>query len=171
MLGAKNAEKMKRRNRKTSLFSLMDELMASATEPMPKAKQQYQLTRMYQGLHALEAEPNPKMDDWRAVTDAINLMESMVRDMKICEDNSGLLNDATKALKEAAIRYKAGQALRLNAAGIHAVRAVLEDYAAMLAILPHRAVVNCYRITEKRILEINSGKMQAHDVILRNQPI
>jgi len=145
----------------------MDELFASATEPTPKAKQQYQLLRMYEGLRALENEKEPKLDDWLCLTDAINLMELMVRNMQICEDNSGLLDDATNALKQAAQRYQSLGVLRLDGAGINAVRAVLEDYSSMLETLPHRTIVQCHRLAEKRLLEIRAGKVQPHDVVIK----
>jgi hypothetical protein len=44
------------------------------------------------------------------------------------------------------------------------VRAVLEDYAAMLDALPHRTVVKCHRMTERRMRKIMHGVKQPHDV-------
>jgi hypothetical protein len=158
---------MKRKMRPSSTYSWIDELSASGTEPMPKAKQRYQLTRMYAGLSALEKDKEPTIADWSVVADAINLMEVMVRDMKICEDNSGLLDDATNALKQAAERYQLLGVLRLDCAGIHAVRAVLEDYADTLSILPHRTMIQCHRMAEKRLRDMLAGKVQPHDVILK----
>ncbi len=74
----RNLLEKKMRKRPSSLYSLMDELMASGTEPMPKAKQRYQLTRMYEGLRAMETAPEPTVDDWRVVSDAVNLMETLI---------------------------------------------------------------------------------------------
>jgi len=153
--------------RATSTYSWIDELMASNIEPMPEAKQRYQLTRMYQGLHAIETAKKPTLDDWSVVADAINLMEVMIRDLKICNDGSGLLDDATNALKQAAERYQSLGVLRLDGAGIQAVRAVLEDYADTLSILPHRTMIQCHRIAEKRLRDMLAGKVQSHDVILK----
>ena len=45
-----------------------------------------------------------------------------------------------------------------------AVRAVLENYADLLEVLPHRVVVRCHRITERRMLKIMHGVRQPHDV-------
>lgn len=52
----------------------------------------------------------------------------------------------------------------MHGPGIAAVRAVLEDYAAVLEILPERAMVICHRDTETRIRQILNGKRRPHDV-------
>ena len=54
--------------------------------------------------------------------------------------------------------------IRLDGPGIQAVRAVLEDYSAMLDVLPHRTVVQCHRKTERRMRKILYGVRQPHDV-------
>lgn len=159
----------KRKKRPSSLYSLMDELMASATNPMPKDKQHYQLTRMYEGLRAMETAPEPTVDDWRVVSDAVNLMETLIDEMKICEDTNGLLNDAIKALGAAGNRSINNKGIRLDAAGITAVRSILEDYASIIDTLPHRVMVNCHRLTEKRLWAIIGGKRKPHDVHISKQ--
>ena len=145
-------------------YTILDEMMASPTEPLPLAWKTYQLTRMYEGLAAMEKAPTPTTDDWRVVSDAVNLMETLIVDMKVCEDTSGLLMDAITAMAMAGKRNMAGGAIRLDGAGIQAVRAVLEDYAALLDMLPARTMIRCHRLTEKRIHELLDGKRKPHDV-------
>ena len=145
-------------------YSIMDELMASPTEPMPDAHRRHQLTRMYEGLAAMEKAPSPTTDDWRVVSDAINLMETLVLEMKVCEDARGLLMDAVTALAMAGKRNLAGGVIRMDGAGIQAVRAILEDYAALLNALPARTMIRCHRLTERRIHELMDGKKKPHDV-------
>jgi hypothetical protein len=146
-------------------YSYLDKLMASPTEPMPQAKLVYQLSRMYQGLHALEKEEFPQKDDWKVCSDAVNLMETFV-DMGICKDESGLLNDAVKALAEAGERSLQGHPIRLSGQGIMAVRSVLEDYSEVLKNVSHRVAIECHRLTEKRLQEIIRGKKRPHDVTI-----
>jgi uncharacterized protein YyaL (SSP411 family) len=119
---------------------------------------------MYEGLAAMEKAPSPTTDDWRVVSDAINLMETLVLEMKVCEDARGLLMDAVTALAMAGKRNLAGGAIRLDGAGIQAVRAILEDYAALLNALPARTMIRCHRLTERRIHELMDGKKKPHDV-------
>lgn len=150
--------------RRYSTYSLLDAMTASPDAPMPADKRRHQLTRMYQGLAALETSPEPTTDDWRVCSDAVNLMETFVLTMKVCEDDTGLLMDAVTALALAGKRHMAGGQIRLDGPGIQAVRAVLEDYAELLDILPHRTVVQCHRLTEKRIQEIFANRAKAHDI-------
>ena len=144
-------------------YSLLQELAASPSLPMPEAFRVHQLTRMWQGLAALETAPAPTTNDWRVCSDAVNLMETLVG-MGVVADESGLLNDAVTALALAGKRHMAGHAIRLDAKGITAVRSVLEDYAAVLDAVPARTMIRCHRATEKRIREILAGKKKPHDV-------
>ena len=69
------------------------------------------------------------------------------------------------ALAHAGIRHlEQAHPIRLSGAGMQAVRAVLEDYAAALEQLPHRTMVACHRETERRIAEIHAGHRRPHDV-------
>lgn len=153
-----------RRNVHAYTHSVLDELMASATEPMPVAKRTHQLSRMWQGLAAIEHAPKPSAEDWHVCSDAVNLLETLVKDLRVAEDTQGLLADAITALALAGRRHFANGTIRLDGPGIHAVRAVLEDYAALLDVLPARTVVRAHRLTERRIHQIHSGQSKQHDV-------
>lgn len=144
-------------------YTLMSELMASPTAPMPAAKARHQLTRMYEGLDALERAAQPTKDDWRVCSDCVNLMETLIT-MGEMQDDTGLLMDAITALATAGRRNVEGKPLRLSGEGMQAVRAVLEDYAEALKVLPERTVIRCHRLTEKRLTEILAGKRLPHDV-------
>ena len=146
-------------------YTLADELFASPTEPLPADFRRHQLSRMYGGLSALERAPNPTPDDWRVVSDSVNLMETLV-EMQVVEDASGLLSDAVRALALAGQRHHATGTIRLDAPGIAAVRAVLEDYAAVLDQLPARTMVRCHRLTERRIHQIAQGRLRPGDVTI-----
>ena len=154
----------KKRQPRPKRYTLLDEMTASPTEPLPQAWRTHQLTKMYQGLHQLEQGENPQPNDWRLVSDAINLVETLVQEMKVCEDSSGLLMDAITAMASAGRRSKEGKALRLDGAGIQAVRAIMSDYAELLDVLPARAMIRCHRLTERRIHDMLDGKRKPHDV-------
>lgn len=152
-----------KRNR-AKRYTLLDELTASPTDPLPEHWRTHQLTKMYQSLNQLEQGENPTPDDWRICSDAVNLVETLVVDMKVCQDDSGLLMDAITALAMAGRRNKDGKTLRLDGAGIVAVRAILQDYSDLIEVLPARVMVRCHRLTEKRLHEILDGKKRPHDV-------
>ena len=158
-------------------YSMMDELLASTSQPMPQRNRDYQLKQMNDALQELMQAPRPTNNAWRIVSDAVNLLETLVQhgeapikdatgnviashwrdcdgDAVEIRDNSGLLLDAITAMTKAGQRMLEGHPLRLDGPGIAAVRAVLEDYQAALETLPHRTMVRCHRATEKRIREV-----------------
>ena len=154
-------------------YSLLDVMMASPAQPLPPELQRHQLTRMHGGLEAMEKAPAPTTDDWRVVSDAVNIMETLANngpwldcdgDPVEIKDASGLLQDAVMALAMAGKRHKAGGNIRMDGAGIQAVRAVLEDYRDLLEVLPARTMIKAHRETERRIHEILAGKKKPHDV-------
>lgn len=145
-------------------YTLWHELLASAVDPLPLAKRTHQVTRMWQGLAAIERGQAPTPEDWRMCSDAVNLMETLVEEMRVADDGQGLLQDAIAALASAGRRHQGGMPIRLDAPGIRAVRAVLEDYAEILDALPARTMVRAHRLTERRIGAILAGKRRPHDV-------
>jgi uncharacterized protein YyaL (SSP411 family) len=144
-------------------YSNMDVLMADPDNPTPEFKRQYQLTRMWQGLHALETADKPTIDDWTVVSDAINMMETLLG-MGWVQDPDNTLTDAMEAMSEAGRRHQGGHALRLTGKGMQVIRGILEDYASALEQLSHRVMLVAHRKTEQRLHEILDGKVQSHDV-------
>ena len=144
-------------------YTWVDVLTASPTEPLPLERRTYQLTRMWSGLAEIERGADPTTDDWRVCSDAVNLLETLVTHGHMT-DARGLLDDAVAALAHAGRRHRAGQPIRLDAAGILAVRATLEDYRDAVEALPARTVIQAHRATELRIHKILRGEAQPHDV-------
>lgn len=154
-------------------YTLFDEMLASATQPLAHDKRARQTTAMRDGFERILHAPMPSTNDWRLCSDAVNMVETFVKRKTWLgcdgqpvdiEDTSGLLNDAVQALAAAGHQYKTDGVIRLDAHGIKAVHAILDDYEAIIATLPARAVIACHRATEKRIQEILRGKRQPHDV-------
>jgi uncharacterized protein YyaL (SSP411 family) len=154
---------------KKETYTMWDAMLASPTEPMSEKQRRHQLTRMWSGLAALETSAEPTRDYWAVCSDAVNLMETLIEGGRV-EDTNNLLFDAMKALAEAGQRSFAGHAIRLDGAGIQAVRAILEDYAMVLEALPHRTMIHCHRLTEKRLQKIMAGKSQPHDITVTKEP-
>lgn len=154
---------MKRYKINRAAYSLIHTLMANPTAPMPLHKRTHQLTAMWQGLASIESGSAPTRNDWRACSDAVNLMETLLVQGHVT-DPQGLLQDAVTALALAGKRAMAGHTIRLDGPGITAVRSVLEDYASVLEQLPERTITQAHRTTEHRMRAIQRGKRQAHDV-------
>jgi hypothetical protein len=156
-------------------YTLFDVVLASPIKPLPEHLQRHQLTRMHGGLEAMEKAPVPTTDDWRVVSDAVNIMETLVNNgpWLDCDgepveitDASGLLPDAVTAMAMAGKRHKDGGNIRLDGAGIQAVRGVLADYGGLLKVLPERTMIKAHRETERRIHEMLTDKKKPHDVVV-----
>ena len=158
-------------------YTLMGELMASPTNPLDDYFRTEQVRRMRAGFDAMTSGATPRPNDWRLVSDAVNLMETLVRtnngwwpdcDGEVIRvvDGTGLLTDAIEALGESGQKHMEGKPLRLSGLGLQAVRAVLDDYEEVLGVLPARTMFKCHRLTEKRVRDLLSGKSQSHDVVV-----
>ena len=134
-------------------YSMMDVLMASPTEPLPRFKRNHQLTIMFEALDNLERDPNPTNQDWDRVNNAVLMMEAL-RDMGHVEDQDGLLDDAIEALGKAGFRSMEGHNLRLDGKDIQTMRGVLQDYCEVIELLPARVMVAAHRKAEQRVMKI-----------------
>lgn len=143
----------KRKQKKIiTTYSLLDEILASDTKPLSVELRTYQLTRMYNGLKAIEISESPTVADWKVVSDAINMLETLIVELKVCEDESNLLQDAITAMDAAKQRsIKENKKIRLDGEGIKNVRAALENYAQIIDVLPARTMLKCHRLTEKKL--------------------
>lgn len=147
----------------------MDVLLASPIEAMPEKHRRHQLTRMWNGLRSMELDENPSYDDWDVVSNALNMMETLV-EMGWARDEDNLIIDAVQELAIAGQRHvDTGVPIRLSGKGIQTIRALLEDYAAALEGLPHRTMMSCHRLTEKRVQDILAKRVQTHDVVIKKE--
>lgn len=146
-------------------YTHWDVLMASPTEPLPMEKRMFQLTRMFEGLSAIERDPEPTYDDWKVVSDALNMMETLLV-MGQVEDPDNLIGDAAMALAKAGNRSLQGHPIRLDGSAIQLIRAILQDYCDVLENLPARTMIQAHRQTERRVTKIVQGKRKSHDIVV-----
>lgn len=146
-------------------YSMLDVMMSSPDRPMKDSARVHQLTRMWGGLAALETADTPTQADWIAVSDAVNMMETLV-EMGFAKDEDNLIEEAVLILKATAERYKNGTQLRLTGAGIQLIRGLLEDYAYLTENLDERTMVHAHRKTEMRIQDILFGRAKPKDIRL-----
>ena len=157
-------------------YSCTQLVLASRTEPLPGTASQ--LVHMEAALTSIERDPAPSVHSWRLLSDAVNMMETLIKlspvrvrvlggqlDEYTIKDESGLLPDAVQALAEAGRRHVQQHApIRLSGIGIQAVRAVLADYADLVGQLPAWVLLHCHRETERRLHQIRRGERQDGDI-------
>lgn len=134
-------------------YTMMHVLMASPTEPLPESKRTHQLTRMFMALRNLEQAPEPTVDDWECVNDAVLLMQSLCL-MGVVEDPDQQITHALNALGKSGIRSLEKGRIRLDGQDISILRGILEDYADVLSVLPARTMIKAHMEAERRVIKI-----------------
>lgn len=144
-------------------FTMIDELMASPTEPMPAAMAADRVATAMRHFQQITTALAPTSLDWRCCAMIGNIMEVLL-ELEIVQDPDKLLQDAFQALRAAAGRNIAkGLAIRLDGPGMASVRTLIEQYGEILAAAPHRTIINAYRQTERRMVAMDAGKLRAGD--------
>lgn len=105
----------------TTGYTLWDELRADPVQPLSIKDRLNTVGKMGDSLAALKLEPSPPVEDWRRLSDMVNMATTLV-DMGEMLDSHALLADACEAMVKASDRYKAGQALRFDGPGVQAIR-------------------------------------------------
>lgn len=151
---ARSARKPRPAAKWRPMFTHVDVLMASTTDPLPLSWRQTQLTAMHMGLAAMARGADPTGKDWMDVTDTVNLLNTL-RQQGLAHDPHGVIDAASDALAAAARRHlEHGQTMRLTGAGIQACRDAIAVWADCLEQLPARTVIETYARTERRIHQI-----------------
>ena len=133
------------------LHTQWDVLTASPDKPMAPERYRDQLTKMHLALDAITRSESPERSDWHALTDAVNLVHTLVLQGH-AQDADGLLQDAVDSMGKAWQRFDdTGQPMRLDGIGLAAMRAILADWHTCLQQLPERTIIVAYIETERRI--------------------
>lgn len=139
-------------------MSKLSLLMANPDKPLKKKLRTAKLNGLYEALRSIEQDADPSIQAWNELSTAVKLTDTLINcgpwqlgDLEVrVEDSHGLLKDAMQALSIAGIRRLEGKTLRMDGAGIQAVRATLADYATCLENLSERSILRAIIITRKR---------------------
>lgn len=127
--------------------------------PAPAAASALLMTRFRSALRMIEAGQHPGADEWRELADVINTLEMLVNMSELDHDEvMPCVDQAIKGMAEAAIRWRAGEPLRLDQAGLNAVRDALAIYEQCLAGLSGATMAQARRETDRRINAVRRGK-------------
>ena len=144
-------------------YSVMDSMMASPDHPIKAQRRDYQMMIIRTSLASIERAENPTTDDWKIISQAINMMEMLV-EMGFAKDEDGLIKDAIDAMASSAQRYKDKKVMRFSGNEMKVIRGIIDDYQTMIENLDERTMIHCHRKTEMRLQEILSGKKRPTDV-------
>ena len=140
-------------------YTLWDELRADPVQPLSIKDRINTVGKMADSMDALKLEPCPPVEDWRRLSDMVNMVTTLV-DMGEMLDSHAALADACEAMVKASDRYKAGQALRFDGPGVKAMDRLFQDYTMAVSVLPARTMIRCHRLTVKRLQAIRKGQQR-----------
>lgn len=144
-------------------FTHWDELLASPDEP---AAPEVHAGRIMAARHALVQMRFPEtasITAWSLCCMVGNVLETMLQHGLVA-DPDGLLQDGFDALKRATQATRApGDPVVLPPADLPVVAGMIEDWAAIMLEAPARAVIRAFRATDRRIRDIEAGRLQPHD--------
>jgi len=141
-------------------YTHFDELLANPVNPFPVDKQTYFLTRIYEALDAITAEPD--IENWRTLADVINLLTTLVEDMDVLEDSERIIQQAKDVIRKAF--ESNNRSLSVVDSGI--IHALVESLEEAVQTLPARTVIRAHRLTEKRVQSILNGNRQHGDIVI-----
>ena len=147
-------------------YTILDVIQASPTNPMPLDWINFQINKIDKSFQNLLNPETFSVDDWRTITDFVNLIETFCNDMKICSDEQGLIIDCINALSKSAKQYLNGSNIKLDQNDIKYLSYILDDYKNIIQKISAREAIICHRKTEKRIFDILNGNKKIHDEII-----
>lgn len=157
-------------------YSLLDQVTASPTEPLPKASRDRHMTILLTSLEAIAKSPAPKMQDFANLTDPVNILDTFAgmefRDRQTGEGgytldiDAGIIRAASTALVEAFMRHKTTGQLRLSGPGLAAVREAFSAYAQLVEQLPARVLIKAWRDMAKEMQQAAKGARDPKTIVL-----
>jgi hypothetical protein len=120
--------------------------------PVPKPVRDRLMTRAYSALDAIARGEHPGESEWRDLADVVNVIETLTVDLKRLPPLTlAYTETASQSLREAARRFIDTQTVRLDAAGLSALRGLLEIYQQCLETFTERQMEEAFQRTKECI--------------------
>ena len=121
-------------------------------QPTPKAERDATMLRFYSALDAMTRGEHPGEEEWRDMSDAVNLVETLVDMGRLsAEQVMPTVHSAVDVMRKAAHRYFSGQAMRVDGPGLQSLREVLDVYGQCMERLTGYEIAKAAELTQERI--------------------
>lgn len=139
---------MKKRQQQTVLRNPLARL-----QPLPRPVRDRLVLRAYTALETMtQSKLGGDVEAWRDLADVVNVTETMATKCQMLSSNALTYTQASNdAMKAAQARFKEGKALRLDGAGIEALRAVIAIYEQCLRYLTETQVEEAFVTTQNEV--------------------
>lgn len=150
---------------KVRIYTALDLMAASTTQPLPPAARDSHLGAMRQALSNLQTAQTPSLEDWRVLSDCVNYLRSL-QEMGEIQDAAGAINDALGAMVDGASHLQRHKVIRMRDENLIRLAALLDDYTELVNALSARRMVQCFIHTQRRIGKVLRHKPQKGDVVV-----
>lgn len=143
----------RKRGRRHPGMVSMDPLAKLA--PALAAERKLLIGRYRSDLEAMARGQDPSIDDWRELSDVVNLVETLtlVQGLLDIDATMPAVRAATDGMVAAAARYRATGRFGLDGAGLQALREVVDIYEQAAAGFTRYVMTEASRLTRARISE------------------
>jgi hypothetical protein len=155
---------MRKRSKYRSGMVITDPL--SLLRPASKERRDAVMLKFLTALHEMSCGRHPGTEEWRSLSDCINTVDTLATRLEKLDaaDVMPLVNAAIAGMVAAANRFKAGKGMRLDSAGLEALRDVVDIYGQCLSQLTEREMAVAQAETQRRVNEIYQSKESAEVV-------
>jgi hypothetical protein len=139
----------------------------SLLRPADPARRNAVILRFLTALDDMARGNHPGEAEWRDLSDAVNTVETLTLTLgKLAHaEVMPIVNQAIAGMVGAANRFKAGQGMRLDAAGLEALRTVIDIYRQCCEGLTEREMCMAQAETQRRVNELLRSKKPNREVI------
>jgi hypothetical protein len=157
---------MKKRSKYRPKMVITDPL--SLLRPASKAQRDAVMLKFLTALTELSNGRDPGKEEWRNLSDCINTVETLATRLEKLEASEVMptVTAAIEGMVAASVRFRAGKGMRLDAAGLEAIRDVVSIYGQCLESLTEREMAVAQAETQRRVNEIYRRKDSAEVVSL-----
>lgn len=132
-----------------------------------KADKDRVMGRFLSALDAIANGSHPGVEEWRDLSDSINTVETLALHFRklVLAEVMPPVNRAIEDMVHASRRFKAGQGLRFDAAGLQALREVVDIYGQCLDGFTAHEMAQAQAETQRRVNQLLHDKNRRADVV------
>lgn len=133
--------------------------------PMRRTARDKLMATLHAALEQVVKGSTAGTEEWRDLSDAINVVESLIDLGKLTQDARPIVEEAVGSMVRAAKRIKEGRQMRFDAQGLDAIRQVLVMYEQCACLLIAAEFEKAIKETIRRRNAIVSGKPAGVQVV------
>jgi hypothetical protein len=139
----------------------------SLLRPASKERTNKLMLNFLTALDCMARGEHPGPEEWRSLSDCVNTIETLAVTLNKLQRSEvmPIVNAAIEGMVLASRRFKSGHGMRLDAAGLEALRTVVDIYRQCCEGLTEREMCMAQAITQRRVNELLNAKKPSREVV------